>query len=210
MRQRLKVDVLLDDRVRLGEPGGEVAILPLVTGLGVHRDLARRHPGHVGLGPLDVAQLAPDHRVGVGPRVRPARTQAIERVEDELHRFEVDADALDRFGRRLLVDRRHRENRLALVERLVGQGGLVRRLDVVRQLVGRQDAFEAGERLGRAAVDRPHPRMGHRADQQLAEDHAFGTMVLRILGTPGDLRVEIRCLVVLPEQFVISHVRPPA
>jgi len=201
--------VLFDDHVRLGEPGREVTVLPLGTRLGLHRDLARVQLGHVGLGPLYFAELPPEHRVALGPRVGPTRTETVERVEDELQRFEVELNELDRFGRRLLIDRRHGENRLALVEWLVGQGRLARRVDL-RNIVVSQDAFEPRQRLGRAEVDRPHPRVGHRADQQLTEDHAFGTEVLRVLGPPCDLRVKIRCLVVLPEQFVISHVRPPA
>ena len=47
------------------------------------------------------------------------------------------------------LNRRHGEDRLALVARLVGERGLVRRFDLIGQVVGGQNAHDAGKRLGR-------------------------------------------------------------
>ena len=208
VRERLVVRVLLDDDVGVREPRREIAVRPLVGGLRLHRKLARREPRQVRLGPLDLGELAPPHRVALGPGVRSPGTEAVEGVEDERQRLEVDVDELDGAGRGLLVDGGHREDGLALVARLVGQGRLVRHVDL-GQVVRGQDALDARQGLGRAGVDGHHPRVGHRAHQQLAEDHALGPMVLGVAGTAGDLRVKVRQPVVLSEQFVVSHFSPP-
>ena len=90
--------------------------------------------------------------------------QALDRIDHEGQRLVFDVDALDRLGRRQLVDGRDRENRLALVERLVGQAALAERagddafaevgaLDDRRQIVDGEDRLHAGHRQRRARVD---------------------------------------------------------
>ncbi len=62
------------------------------------------------------AAAAPGTRpdVALRARVRAAGPQADQRIDDERQRLELDLDLLDRFGRGQFVDRRHREDRLAL------------------------------------------------------------------------------------------------
>ena len=72
----------------------------------------------------------------------------------------------DGFGRGQFVDGRHRENRLAGVERLVGERTL--RAVEVGQIVGGEDRLDARHRERGARVDAPHARVRHRAEEQLA------------------------------------------
>src|SRR6266516_3201482 len=55
---------------------------------------------------------------------RGGRPQALDRIDDERQWLETDVDPLDRFGGRQFVDRGDGENRLALIEWLVGQRAL--------------------------------------------------------------------------------------
>jgi len=127
-------------------------------------------------------------------------------------------------GRGPFVDGRERENRLAFVQRLVGQahldadlahdgvlrhaaGGLAR-VGRAGEVLGGEDRRHArhGQRLSR--VDPPHARVRHRAEQQLAEQHAVGTKIFRVLGAPGDLRDEVGRLIVLADQREGRHLAP--
>ena len=65
-----------------------------------------------------------DPDVAVEARVGAARPQALDRIDDERQRLEIDVDALDRLRGGRFVDGRDGENRLALIERLVGQRAL--------------------------------------------------------------------------------------
>ena len=101
-------------------------------------------------------RLRPSPDVAFEPRVRSARPQADERIDDERQRLPVDVDLLDRVGGGELVDGRDREDRLALIHRLVGERPLALgvRLDALaevghdvgrrREVVGGQDAFTPG------------------------------------------------------------------
>ena len=70
------------------------------------------------LGRARILPRRPHPDVAVRPRVRPARPQGFERIDDERKRLEIDLNFLDRFGGREFVDGGHRENRFALVQRL--------------------------------------------------------------------------------------------
>ena len=59
--------------------------------------------------------------VAFGARVRAARAQALDRIDHKRQRLEIDVDLLDRVGRSELVDGGDGEDRLARVERLVGE-----------------------------------------------------------------------------------------
>ena len=61
-----------------------------------------------------------------------------------------------------------------------------------------------GER--RVRIDALYPRMRHGAEQQLAEQHAFGAKVFGILRLARDLRIQIRRRVVLADQLVAGSV----
>ena len=169
---------LVEDEVGLLEAGLEIAERPLV-GVLAERQLAVAGRGEVLVGPLQLLHLRPGGAAGAAPaagrrrrgrtqtlpsraRVRAARPQALERIDDERQRLELDLDRLDRFGRGELVDGRDREDRLALVERLVGQAALAERagddafaevgaVDDGRQIVGGEDRLDAGHRQRRAA-----------------------------------------------------------
>jgi len=57
-------------------------------------------------------------------------------------------------------------------------------------------------------VDPAHAAVRHRAEQQLAEQHAVGAIVLGVLRAAGHLGDQIGRRVVLTQQFVVSHGRP--
>ena len=106
----------------------EVAIRPCVGRL-AHRQTALLVLSEVRLGPLEFRDLGlwrilwprlhPD--VAVGARVRPTRTQRVERIDDERQRLKINANLFDRCRGGEFVDRGHGENRFALVERLIGE-----------------------------------------------------------------------------------------
>ena len=101
-------------------------------------------------------------------------------------------NSFDRFGCGQFIDRGHRENRLALIHRLHGEPALapLARLDhcpVVGEGVGRrgqivrgENRSHAGHRQRFARIDTLYPRMRQRAEQQLAEQHAFGAKVFGV------------------------------
>ena len=91
-----------------------------------------------------------------------------------------------------------RENRLALIQRLVGQRALG--AAQIGQIVGGEDRLDAGHRQRGARVDAPHARVRHRAEQQLGEQHAVGAIVLGVLRAAGDLGDEIGRRVVLADE----------
>ena len=172
----------------------------------------------------------PHPNVAFRSRVRPARPQAHQRIHHKRQRLEIEPNLFDRFRSSQFVDRRHRQNRLALIHRLHREpaiSALICRKDgavivdaVGRrgQIVRREDCLDAGHRQRRARIDAPDARVRHRAEQQLAEQHAVRAIVFRVLRTPRHLRDEVGRRVVLPDQFVlgrghilgIRHVSPSA
>ena len=156
--------------------------------------------------------------VALRPRIRTARTQRFDWIHNEGKRFEFDVDGFDGECRGQLVDGSDRENRLALVQRLVGQAafGLRRRLHTFTErradggaghVLGSQDGLDAGYRHRGRRVDPLDACVRHRAHEQLREQHAFDAVVLGVLGLAGDLGDDVRRRVVLADQFVISHFR---
>ena len=151
--------------------------------------------------------------VALRPRVRAVRPEAFNRIDDEGQRLEFDLDLFDRFRRGELVDGGDRQNRLALVERLVRQAafGLRRRLHVLAErrprgraghFVRGEDRLHAGHRQRRARVEPRDARVGHRAREELAEQHAVDPEIFRVFRPPCDLRDEIRCRVVFADTLV--------
>ena len=101
-----------------------------------------------------------------------------------------------------LVDGRDRQDRLALVDRLVGQRDLA--VDVgehqlavsftaspPRQVVGREDRLDARHGERRARVDARTRACGMRAQQQLAKSMPSARKSSAYLLLPGDLRDEV-------------------
>ncbi len=195
------------------EAGIEVAVRPFLPRL-ADRQAPFVCIGELLLGPFDgfgrrgrVRPLAAGHRrapcISGRAGVRPAGAQALQWINDERHRFEIDVDPLHGFGGRYFVDGSHREDRLAGVERFVGQRFL--RAAEVRQIVRRQDRLHAGHRERSARVDTANACVRHRADEELAEQHAIRAKVLRVARAARDLRHEIGRRVVVANELVLSH-----
>ncbi len=154
-----------------GEAGLEVAVAPLLHGL-ADGQRAVGGSGEVGRRPLEALDRRPRRRltgrgrrgdaphVAFGPRVRTAGTQAFQRIGGERQRLDVEIDELDGLGREVLADGRQRQNRLALVERLVRQGPFD--AAQVGQIVGRDDAAHAGQGQGAVEAQPAHAPVRHR------------------------------------------------
>ena len=218
------------------EPGFDVAVRPLVTSVLAQRQLPVTSRGEIlgrplqlfdfgtrgcrcGCGGLRPAAGAGAGAAAAGGRTQTlpcvlafgtARPQALDRIDDEGQRLVLDLNPLDRFGRRELVHRRHRQDRLTVIQRLHRQAalGLNRGRDVLAearpgcgagQIVNRENGLDARHRERRARVDAHHARMRHRAEQQLREQHPVGAEVFGILRLARDLRDEVRGGVVLSD-----------
>ena len=200
---------LVEDQRSAGEAGVEVAVLPFLH-RPAGRQLAVGRSGEVLRGPLEPFDRRPARRLPGGRRrrnapdiafetgVRPAGAEALERIDGEWQRLEIDGDELDRLGGDVLAVGRQRQDRLALVERFVGQGALGPAQ--IRQVVGGDETANAGQRQGARGVDAPNPGVRHRADEQLAEQHALGPEVLGIAGAAGDLGHQVRSRVVRTDE----------
>ena len=156
--------------------------------------------------------------VALRARVGAARPQAVNRIDDERQRLELDVDRLDRERSGELVDGGDGENRFALVERLVRQAalGLRRRLHAfaergacsgARHVVGGENGLDAFHRERPARVEPRDARVRHLAAEQLGEQHAFDAIVLGVLRLAGDLGDKVGGRVVLADQLRVSHIR---
>jgi hypothetical protein len=68
---------------------------------------------------LTVFSLPPTKALPSRRAFGPFGSQALEGIDDERQRLQIERDFLDGFCRGQFVDGRHGENRLALVDRLV-------------------------------------------------------------------------------------------
>src|SRR5262249_45995607 len=73
------------------------------------------------------------------------------------------------------------------------------------EIVGGENRFDARNRERRGGVDSPHPRMRHRAREQLAEQHALGPVVLGVFRAARYLGNEIGRRVVGAGESVGGH-----
>ena len=163
--------------------------------------------GDAAFGPTPPGIGAP-HALPVVRAFGPSGTKAVERIDDERQRLEIDDDLFDRFGGGELVNRGDGEDRLARVERLVGQRAFGVRAEI-RQVVGGEDRLHAGHRERGARVDAAHARVRHRAEEELGEQHAVGAEVFGVARPAGDLRDEVRRRVVLADEFRRQPLRCP-
>ena len=85
----------------------------------------------------------------------PSGPQALQRIDGERQRLEVDVDELDRLGRDVLAHRGQRQDRLALIERLVGERALG--AAEIGEIVGGDEAVHARQRQGPRGVDAAAP-----------------------------------------------------
>jgi hypothetical protein len=142
------------------------------------------------------------------------RPQRIERIDHEGKRLKIDLDFLDGFRGGEFVDRGHRKNRFALINRFHGETALAplagldhraivgKRVGWRGKIVRCENGFDAGHGERCFRIDAPYPRMRHWTEQQFAEQHAFRAKILSVLGIARDFCIEVRGLVVLANQFV--------
>ena len=210
----------------------EIAERPFIGRL-AHRQLALFGLGEVRLGPLEFPDLGRRHRcraarrirrrcgshpdIALSSRIRPAGPQGFERIDDKRQRLEIDPNLFNRFGGSELVDRGHGENRLALVQRLHREPAISLLVchdhgAVIGHAIGRSGEIVRGEnrldawhRQRCARIDVLDARVWHRAEQQLAEQHAVRAIVLGVLRLARHLRDEIGRRVVLADQLVIGR-----
>jgi hypothetical protein len=71
------------------------------------------------------------------------------------------------------------------------------------------DALHARHRQRPAGVDAADAAVRHRAEEQLAEQHAVDAEVLGVFRPARHLGDEIRGRVVVTQQFVLGHRLPP-
>ena len=175
-----------------------------------HGQLAFVVVGEVGLGPLDFLDLrgrgrlaggndGPDPDVAFDARVRPAGPQADEGVHHVRQALDIELDFLDGFGGGVFVHRADGEDRLSLIDGVAGEAALTegvgRNPDAhighgvgrFRQVVDRHDAFDAGHGEGFGRIDAADVAVRHRAQEQLAEEHAFGAVSSAYLERPVTL-----------------------
>ena len=207
---------LVDDLRGVAEAGLEIAVRPLLRRR-PHRQTTFRRFGHLFGRPLQRADgrsirrrawrrgLRRVPRVSLEPRVCAARPQALHRIDDEGQRLEGDGDALDRVGGSHLVYGGDGEDRLAEVERFVGEDAFGARLRRGRQVVDGEDGLDARHGQRGARVDAGHASVGHRAQEELGEEHAFRAEVLGVAGASGDLRYQVRRGVVPADELRICH-----
>jgi len=111
MAGRLRHEGLVEDEVCLLEAVLDIAERPLVARL-AERHLAVGGLREIVVGPFPDrdprrkrtgrGRAHPD--IALGPRIRAVRPQALDPIDDEGERFELDVDRFDRDRRRELVD----------------------------------------------------------------------------------------------------------
>ena len=202
------VEGLVEHECRVTESGLDVAVAPLAPRVAERqRAVGRRGKGL--RAPLHRGDLAADKCVALQPGVRAAGTQAGHRVDHERQRLEIQPDELDGGRRRGFVDGGNGENRLALVDGFVGEGALGGEPTLGRghgrEVIGRQHGLHAGQRQRGPRVDPAHAAVRHGAQQQLAEEHAVGAEVFRVLGAAGHLGDQVGRRVVAADELGIGH-----
>ena len=192
------------------KPGVDIADRPFIGRL-AHRQTAFLGVGEIRFGPLQLLRPRAAAQPAGRPGTRGGGRAAPRRCLRFSHSGRPAADVtsgsttngsgsksmlnfFDRFGGGELVDRGDGENRLALIQRLdwsardlpLGLARITVPLSVMLsagggQIVRGENRLDAGHRQRRARVDAADARMRHRAQQQLAEQHAVGAIVLGVL-----------------------------
>ena len=206
---------LVDDRGRFGEARVEVTVDPLVGRL-AHRQRAVRGGSEILRGPLHGVEPGARRRrarlggrrrkphVPFNPTVRAAGPEALDRIDHEGQGLEVEPNPLDRVRRGQLIDGRDRQDRLALVQGLVGQRALG--TAQIGQVVGGENRLHARHGQRRAGVYSLYAGVREGAQQQLCEQHPVDAVVFGVFRPSGDLGDEVGRRVVPTGQCVIGHV----
>jgi hypothetical protein len=197
MRVTCGDESLVDHEIGLGERGLDIAVRPFDCGL-THRQLALCDGREIACGPFDTPRLntGPTAADVVAARtpIRPARIEALERIDRERQDLEIDLDAFDRILRRRLIDRGQGQNwvtdKLGLIGHQLADAGVV----------SGQNAENAVHRERLGGIDIANRSVWNRACEQPRENHAFGTEVLGKLGFTGDFASDIRRREILTDQ----------
>ena len=163
-----KVELVLDDHVRLGKTFGDIAFDKLVMGANIF----------------------------LGKCVQPRRTvgHRLFHADQRRQLGILDVNLAQRLFCRRLVDGRHRRHRLAGVDHPVhGDDRLILpiaaphvRADIGKIFAGKNRA-DAGQRLRLPGIDRDNPRMSVGAAQEHAFDHPWNDQIGDILRPARDL-----------------------
>src|SRR5205085_170982 len=89
--RRLCMERLVENQSRLLKAGVKIAVLPVIAGL-AYRQLAFGSTSEVLRGPLDLLQRTPDKGVAFAAGIRSVRSQALERIDDERQRLQIERD----------------------------------------------------------------------------------------------------------------------
>ena len=185
---------LVEHRGGFLEPGVHVTVGPFGN-RPAHGKLAFSRGGKVGRRPLDGLRFdAPAGDIAVTAGVGPARVEALQRIEREGERLKIQFDEVDGVLGRGFVHGSHRQNGLAHVAGFVGQDRRLRRAGRLcgGNVVGGKHRVDTVKGQGRRRIDAAHPGMGHRAGEELAEKHALGPEIFRVLGLSSYLAAYIR------------------
>ncbi len=127
--------------------------------------------------------------------------------------LDIELNLLDGFGRGEFVDCADRQDRLALIDGIVGEAAFAQRVGGdplaevghgvggLRHIVHREDGLYARHGERGAHVDAAYVPVRHRAEQQLGEQHAVGAIILGVFRAAGHLRDQIGRGVILADQF---------
>ena len=190
----------------VAEAGFDIPVGPLRGDL-PHGQVSAGGRGEVLLRPLHLRDaLAALGGVALLAGVGAPGAQALQRIHHERQGLEVELHPGDGVLGRGFVHGGQRRDRLAHVVGGVGQDGVAGRLDF-GHLVGGQDGNHPVHRECLRSVDGAHPRVGHGAGDEAAEEHAVGAEVLRVTGPSGDLAYDVRRREIPADQF--SHWTPP-
>ena len=197
---------LVEDQAGCGETGVDVTEGPLLGGF-AHGQLPFGH-GEVPRPPLECPAAAAAHTAhaaapgggvdSAGACVGAAGVQALQGVDHEFQRLDIEPDRIDGILCGAFVHGRHGEDRVADEQRFVAEqraGALV---------VGRQDTENAFHRQRVRGIDSVDAGVGHRAGQQLGENHALGAEILGVPGPTGDLGAHVGRHEILADQ-VVGH-----
>jgi hypothetical protein len=162
--------------------------------------------------------------VALRPGVRAAGLQAFDWIDDKRQRLELDLNLLDGLGGGRFVNRRDGQDRVADIQRLVGQPALAERagddpfaevgaFDDRRQVVDGEDRLHARHGHRGSCVDPHDLGVRHRAQEQLREQHPLDPVVFRVFGFAGDLGQQVGGRIVLADErvcVVLRHVHLPS
>ncbi len=203
VRNAARDEGLVQDELGLREARLDIPVYPVLS------RLAHGHPPvrlrEVRGRPLDRLQLQSLRAdIAVEARIRSIGMQALQRIDGERQRLQIQLDLLDGILRRRLIHRCYREDGLTDVLRLFGENGRIGRWHR-RHLIGQQHAHDSRHAQCRGNVDAPDEGVRHGTGEQSAENHAVRPKVLRIFRLSRHLGHDVGRDEVLAQELV-GHV----